>query len=269
MLEASTSLNGANSTLPNKLLKANYLPPKAKMDQLIGIDIHFIHKKRGHSPETQRLWMERKQVLNSEKTRNIGKGKHNERHQEYRPSQLGRKRIVELNVQIYNRLLYYCETLGTTPLREYQQNNYESWLSDNLSGNESQVSYVKQQKCPVNALKKFRRHETLNLISLKQTVKANTMETDHKERTTEIIKKAEKEFALDLPLLVDETARDVKILITITGIETDQLESIFYPYRTHRSHLTTRFGLLFYNDKIGIPEPMRTTIIAMLHQGHP
>ena len=35
------------------------------------------------------------------------------------------------------------------------------------------------------------------------------------------------------------------------------------------NHLTTRFGLLFYNDKIIIPENMRTTVIAMLHQGHP
>ena len=52
-------------------------------------------------------------------------------------------------------------------------------------------------------------------------------------------------------------------------MEKDQLENIFYPYRPHRSHLTTRFGLLFYNDKIVVPQAMRTTIIAMLHQGHP
>ena len=54
------------------------------MDRLIGIDMHFIHKKRGHSPETHRLWMERKQILSPLKTRNIGKGKYNERLQEYR-----------------------------------------------------------------------------------------------------------------------------------------------------------------------------------------
>ena len=53
------------------------------------------------------------------------------------------------------------------------------------------------------------------------------METDHRERTAETIKKAEKDFALDLPLLVDETARDEKILIAITVIKKDQLESIF------------------------------------------
>ena len=70
-------------------------------------------------------------------------------------------------------------------------------------------------------------------------------------------------------MLVDETARDMKILNAIAAIEKRQLNKIFYPYRPHIIHLTTRFGLLFYNDKIVIPETMRTAIIAMLHQGHP
>ena len=58
------------------------------------------------------------------------------------------------------------------------------------------------------------------------------------------LKKAENDFALDLPLLVDETARDVKILNTIAAIEQQQLESIFYPYRPHRLHLSTRFDFI-------------------------
>ena len=78
-------------------------------------------------------------------------------------------------------------------------------------------------------------------------------------------KKAEKDFALDLPMLVEETARDVKILSAITALERNQIEEIFYPFRPHRHHITTRFGLLFYNDKIVIPKAMRSTITAMLH----
>ena len=106
-------------------------------------------------------------------------------------------------------------------------------------------------------------------MRLKQTVKTNTLDDEHNERTEETIKRAEKDFALDLPMLVEETARDVKILNAITAIERNQIEEVFYPYRPHRYYLTTRFGLLFYNDKIVIPEAKRTTIIAMLHQGHP
>ena len=111
--------------------------------------------------------------------------------------------------------------------------------------------------------------ETVNLIRLKQTIKANTMDDDQIEHTEGTIKRAQRDFALDLPMVVDETARDVKILNAIAALEKGQPEDIFYSYRPHRNHLTTRFGLLFYNDKIIIPENMRTTVITMLHQGHP
>ena len=124
-------------------------------------------------PGDHLLWTEKS--LNPEKTRIVGKGSDNERLQKYRPSQRGRKQIiVELNIRIYNRFFHhYCETLGTTPLKEYQQNNHESWLGQILSDSESQVSHVKQEKCPTNALKTFRKHETVCLIRLKQTMKAN------------------------------------------------------------------------------------------------
>ena len=98
--------------------------------------------------------------------------------------------------------------------------------------------------------------------------KKNSPGTNQNESTEEAIKKAGKDFALDLPLLVDETARDIKILNAIAAIEKQQLDNIFYPYRPHRLHLSTCFGLLFYNDRIVIPENMRTTVIAMLHHGH-
>ena len=59
----------------------------------------------------------------------------------------------------------------------------------------------------------------MNLIRLKQTAKKNSLSTDQNENTEEAIKKAEKDFALDLPLLADETARDIKILNAIAAIE--------------------------------------------------
>ena len=197
------------------------------MDKFNGIDMHFIYKKRGHSPDTYRLWAERKRLLKPEKTRIVGRGTDNERIQEYRPSQQVRKRIAELNIQMYNRFFSYCETLGTTPLKEFQQNNHESWIVQNSSDTESQTSNVRQAKCPTNAIKKFRKHETVNLIRLKQTVKTNTLDDEHNERTEETIKRAEKDYALDLLMLVEETARDVKILSAFTAIERNQTEEIF------------------------------------------
>ena len=115
--------------------------------------------------------------------------------------------------------------------------------------------------------KRFKKHETVNLIRLKQLAKMNILNPDQNEKTAGANQRAE-DFALDLPLLVDESARDIKILNAKAAIEQQQLDSIFYPYRPHRLHLSTRFGLLFYNNKIVSPENMRTTNIAMLHHGH-
>ena len=265
--KTSIPLNGVNQISSAKSLDKP--ATTSKMDKVNGIDMHFIFKKRGHSPDTHMLWTERKRLLKPQKkTRIVGKGTDNERLQEYRPSQQVRKRIAELKIQNYNRFFSFCETLGTTPLKEFQLNNNESWITQSPD-TESQTSNIRQEKCPTNATKKFRKHETVNLIRLIQTVKTNTLDDEHNERTEETIKKAKKGFALDLPMLVEETARDEKNLNANTAIERQNIEEIFYPYRTYRYHLTTRLGLLIYNDKIVIPEAMRTTYIAMLHQGHP
>ena len=63
LLEASTPSNSVHSKLPGKFSKTEYLPQDIKMDRFNGIDMPFIHKNRGHSPETHRLWVERKQIL--------------------------------------------------------------------------------------------------------------------------------------------------------------------------------------------------------------
>ena len=170
-------------------------------------------------------------------------------------------------MMIYNRFVHYCETLGTTRLRKLQENVNESWRNPSSDG-ESQISQLIQEKCPTTVLRKFLKHESVNLIRLKQTAKLNTLQEVQNEKTSEAIKKAEKEFSMDLPLLVDETARDTKILDAIIALETGRSDNIFYPYDPHREYLTTRFGLLFYNDKIIISEELRSTLIAMLLQGH-
>ena len=84
-----------------------------------------------------------------------------------------------------------------TPHQEHQQNNHESRL--NNSDGESQVSQVRNEKCPTNTLEKYKKHETFNLIRLKPTANLKTMEADRNEKTTDAIQSAEKKFALDLP----------------------------------------------------------------------
>ena len=143
----------------------------------------------------------------------------------------------------------------------------ESWLNT-TSNIESQTSQLRKEKRPTNVLRKFKKHESVNLIRVKQTAKQNTLQDSRNKITRSSDKKAEKDFSVDLPLLVDETAKYTKILDAIIALEIGHPDKTFYPYRQHREHLATRFGLLFYNDKITIPEAMRSTFIAMLHQGH-
>ena len=40
-------------------------------------------------------------------------------------------------------------------------------------------------------------------------------------------------------------------------------------YLAHKKKLSSRFGLVFIEDKIIVPENLRTTIISLLHKGHP
>ena len=198
--------------------------------------MQFIYKKKGHSPDTYRLWTERKRLLKSEKTRIVGKGSDQERLQEYRPQQQARKRIVELNIQFYKRFFHYCETLGTTPLRETQQNNHDhSKLIRQREPGEQRQKREMPYKCTQESSETQNRQPN-------QTATDGESKYDGRwpERTHRGDNQKDRDFALDLPMLVDGTARDVKILSAIAALEKDQPEDIFYPYRPHRNHLTTR-----------------------------
>ena len=193
LFKTSSLPHSFNSNVPNKTL-----PSLAnKMDKVNGTEMDFIYKKRGHSPETKHLWIAKNHILKPNKTTIVERGKESERIQDNRPPQNGCKRIAELNIETYKRCFFYCETLETTPLQEFQQNNNESWIHNYQSDGESQTSRIKQDKWPTSALKRFRKHETVNLIRLKQTAKMNTLDPEQNEKTAEVIKKAEKDFALD------------------------------------------------------------------------
>ena len=55
------------------------------MDKVNGNEMEIIFKKRGHSPDTDRIRMERNRTFRPDRLRIVGKGRNNERLQEYRP----------------------------------------------------------------------------------------------------------------------------------------------------------------------------------------
>ena len=82
-----------------------------------------------------------------------------------------------MKIEIYNRFFHNYQLIGTTPLQEFQQNNLESRVTNN-SDVEGQTSYVKQDRFPATVQRKFRHHESINLIRLKQTAKLHTEAND-------------------------------------------------------------------------------------------
>ena len=83
------------------------------------------------------------------------------------------------------------------------------------------------------------------------------------------VRETEKEFATDLQLLMTETTNDPKLLKTLVCLERQQYDNIPDEYTPYKKKLSTRYGLVFYEDKIIVPINLRTTVISLLHKGHP
>ena len=68
---------------------------------------------------------------------------------------------------------------------------------------------------------------------------------------------------------MNETTNDATLLKTLVCLERQQHEQIPDEYLPHKRKLSTRFGLVLIEDKIIVPKNLRTTIISLLHKGHP
>ena len=83
------------------------------------------------------------------------------------------------------------------------------------------------------------------------------------------VRETEKNFSTDLQLLMNETTNDPNLLKTLVCLERQQHEMITDQYQLHRRKLSSRFGLVFMEDRIIVPKNLRTTVISLLHKGHP
>ena len=66
-----------------------------------------------------------------------------------------------------------------------------------------------------------------------------------------------------------ENTNGEKLLKPQVCLERQTPEQIPDEYKEHHKHLFTRFGIVFYDDKIIIPQALRRTVITLLHRGHP
>ena len=83
------------------------------------------------------------------------------------------------------------------------------------------------------------------------------------------VRESEKNFSTFLQLLMTETTNDPTLLKTLVCLERQQQDNIPEEYQQCRRKLSTRYGLVFYEDRIIVPKNLRTTVISLLHKGHP
>ena len=82
------------------------------------------------------------------------------------------------------------------------------------------------------------------------------------------VRETEKEFATDLQLLMTETTNDPKLLKTLVCLERKQYDNIPEEYNQYKRKVSTRYGLVFFEEKIIVLTNLQTTVITLLHKGH-
>ena len=98
---------------------------------------------------------------------------------------------------------------------------------------------------------------------------APNIEAEENWEVAEAVRQADKKFSTDLSLLMRETTNDETLVKTLVCLERQQYDQIPAELRIYKKKLSTRYGLLFYEDRIVIPNNLKNQIIAMLHKGHP
>ena len=96
---------------------------------------------------------------------------------------------------------------------------------------------------------------------------ASHIQGENKWALEEIIRQAEQKFTTDLKTIATETTNDGELLKTLVCLERRTLEQVPDDYKPYHKQLSTRFGVVFYDDRIIIPKSLRTTIIMLLHKG--
>ena len=114
----------------------------------------------------------------------------------------------------------------------------------------------------------FKRYVGTTGVRYIQMGQASHIQGENKWNLDKTIRQAEQKFTTDLKTIATETTNDEKLLKTSVCLERRTLEQIPDDYKPYHKQLSTRFGVVFYDDRIIIPKSLRTTIIMLLHKGH-
>ena len=83
------------------------------------------------------------------------------------------------------------------------------------------------------------------------------------------VRETERNFSTDLQLLMNETTNDPTLLKTLVCLGRQQHEQIPDEYLPHKKKLSTRFGLVFIEDKIIVPKTSGLQLLAYFTRAIP
>ena len=110
--------------------------------------------------------------------------------------------------------------------------------------------------------------KSVQYIKLGHAPRIQALEPNDWDRENSV-RETENDFATDLQLLKTETKNDPKLLKTLVCLERKQYDNIPEEYNQYKRKLSTRYGLVFFEEIIIVPTNLRTTVITLLHKGHP
>ena len=147
-------------------------------------------------------------------------------------------------------------TSGETQIGETDQQTEETMSSH--SNNSIDV--------PVTNFKKYLGANGVRYIQMRQ---ASHVQNNNEWNLEKIIRQAEQKLATDLKTIATETANDDKLLKALVSLERKTINQITEEYKQYTKTLSTRLGVMFFDDKIIIPKNLRNTVITLLHKGNP
>ena len=146
--------------------------------------------------------------------------------------------------------------IGEEELDTHQRDETETMSSDS------------DQTMTVPAIN-FKRYLGATSVRYIQMGTAGKLQYEDKWDLEETKRQVEQNLSTDLRTIADETTNDEKLLKTLVCLQRRNFEQIPEEYKQHKTNLSTKFGVVFYDDKIIIPKPLRQTVIMLLHKGHP
>ena len=192
-----------------------------------------------------------------------------EKNSKETPEEVARKKEFHRVIEKIRNLPKRDEAGPSSSNTQQQQPQYEE---ENINADQRDetetMSSDSDQTIAVPAIN-FKRYLGATSVRYIQMGTASKVQYEDKWDLEETVRQAEQKFSTDLRTIADETTNDEKLLKTLVCLERRNFEQIPEEYKQYKNNLSTRFGVVFYDDKIVIPKPLRQTVIMLLHKGHP